>query len=193
MGSPKAELKFGDSTLLQRIVTELARAFIDIVIVAGTTGLSPAAGTFPAVVIIKDKSEYEGPLLALARGLSAIRNDAAFVCSCDVPLLNVNVATALCAMLGEYDAVVAEIGGRPQPLHAVYRKNCVAAIDAMLRRGQTRLTSLAESVSTLRPKETELRAIDRNLQSFTNVNTPEEYNRALRALNLLSVRRPLHN
>ncbi len=178
MGRSKADLPFGATTLLERIVTELQRAFDDVIIVAPPQGLS-SSGNFPNTVIINDERPYEGPLLALARGLTAARHDAAFACSCDVPLLRAEVASSLCSMLGENDAVVPEIAGVAQPLHAVYRKRCLSAIDTMIAQGEKRLTKIVEFVSARRVEDDELRKIDPELRSFINVNTPGDYRRVL--------------
>ena len=176
MGQPKAELKFQGTTLLDRILGELRSAFDEIVVVAAPRGLDVSE---KSVRLIRDEREYEGPLQALARGLDAIRNDAAFVCSCDLPLLKSGVAQALCAMLDHHDAVIPEIGGLAQPLHAVYRKRCVGVIGEMIARGEKRLTRISGSISARTVTESELRKIDADLHSFLNVNTPEDYGRAI--------------
>ncbi len=179
MRRPKAELDFGGVPLLDRIITELKPSFAAIVVVASPDGLPPGVD-LPGVTIVRDAHEYQGPLPALARGLAATRCDAAFACSCDLPLLDALVARALCAMLGDYDAVVPEIGGLIQPLHAVYRNRCAAAIDTMIARGEKRLVTIVESIKARRVGEEELRRVDPGLRSFLNVNTPEDYERALR-------------
>ena len=117
---------------------------------------------------------------ALALGLTAIRNDYAFVCACDSPFLRADLASSLCAMLEHHDAVVPVIAGLVQPLHAVYRKRCIAAINSMIAAGEARLAQIVEAVSVRKVGEQELRAIDPQLLSFINVNTPEDYERALR-------------
>lgn len=179
MGRPKAELKFGATTLLERMVAELRQTFPEIVLVTSPAGLA-GAQRLGDVRIVPDEREHAGPLRALALGLTAIRNDGAFVCACDSPLLRADLASLLCAMLEGYDAVVPEIAGLAQPLHAVYRKRCVAAISSMIARGEERLVRIVEAVSARTVGEKELRASDPDLLSFTNVNTPEDYQRALR-------------
>lgn len=178
MGQPKAELKFQGSTLLDRTIAQLRRRFDEIVVVSAPAGI----GLPGNVELVRDEREYEGPLPALARGLRKISNDAAFACSCDLPLLNADVALSLCAMLDRYDAVIPEVGGLAQPLHAVYRKRSAAAIDALIAAGEQRLTSIVNSISARRLREQELRQIDPDLNSFLNVNTPEDYERALRLI-----------
>jgi molybdopterin-guanine dinucleotide biosynthesis protein A len=179
MGRPKAELQFGSTTLLERMVAELRHTFPEIVLVTSPAGLA-GARRLGDVRIVPDEREYAGPLRALALGLTAIRNDGAFVCACDSPLLRADLASLLCAMLERYDAVVPEIAGLAQPLHAAYRKRCVAAINSMIARGEERLVQIVEAVSARKVVEEELRAVDPDLLSFTNVNTPEDYERALR-------------
>lgn len=180
MGRQKAALRFGESTLLERTIAELGKFFDDIVIVA-----APDAAEAPLTIprnarIIRDDREYQGPALALARGLEATRAAAAFACSCDLPMLDARVAAALLAMLSGYDAVIPSVADRLQPLHAAYRREVGGALRAMLARGENRLSAIAQAVTTRQVGETELRALDPELLSFLNVNTPADYARALR-------------
>ena len=95
-------------------------------------------------------------------------------------MLNSDVAADLVAMLDDFDAVIPEVGGMLQPLHAVYRKHCANAIASLEASGEKRLTANAAAVNARRVGERELRAIDPDLASFFNVNTPEDYQRALK-------------
>jgi molybdenum cofactor guanylyltransferase len=184
MGAPKLALDFGGVPLLTRIVVELRRRFDEIVIVAAPESSAQSRFDIPGVKIIHDQTAFGGPLDALRRGLIALEHEAGFACSCDLPLLNAHVADALVAMLDDFDAVVPEIGGMLQPLHAVYRKRCANAIGKLAATGEKRLTANASAVNARRVGEVELRALDPDLRSFFNVNTPEDYARALELANL---------
>ena len=185
MGQPKATLRFGDAPLLERIVNELSREFVQVVVVAAPEKqepfvirqLLPEAGAF---VIVRDDGAYQGPVEALARGLHAAASDVAFACSCDLPLLRAEVARALCLMLDGYDAVIPNVGGLLQPLHAAYRRRCADVLAAMAAGGERRLTALASRVAVRRVGEAELRRLDPELRSVFNVNTPADYAQALR-------------
>jgi molybdopterin-guanine dinucleotide biosynthesis protein A len=177
MGEPKAALRFGSATLLERVVGELKSAFDDVVIVAAPSDDLPLADS--RVTIVRDEREYEGPVGALGRGLDAARCEIAFACSCDLPMLSARVASEMVTRLGEHDAVIAEVGGILQPLHAVYRRRCAAALRAMEARRELRLQAIAAEISTRRLSEAEMRAIDPELRSFVNINSPEDYRRAL--------------
>ncbi len=179
MGTPKMALDFGGTPLLTRIVTELKRRFDEIVIVAAPDLSTRPPVPIAGVTVIHDEEAFQGPLEALRRGLLALDHDVAFACSGDLALLNAYVADALVSMLEDFDAVIPEVGGKLQPLHAVYRKRCASSIGALSANGEKRLTANANAINARRVPEHELLALDPGLRSFFNVNTPEDYARAL--------------
>jgi molybdopterin-guanine dinucleotide biosynthesis protein A len=179
MGQPKAALDFGGIPLLTRIVIELKWWFDEIVIVAAPKSEGLPRIEIPGLKIVHDETAFAGPLDALRRGLNALDHGIAFACSCDLPMLNSDVAADLVAMLDDFDAVIPEVGGKLQPLHAVYRKQCANAIESLAAGGEKRLTASATAINARKVSEEEVRKLDPQLSSFFNVNTPEDYQRAL--------------
>jgi molybdenum cofactor guanylyltransferase len=185
MGRPKAALMFGNSTILERLIAELGRDFDDILIMAAPAHsegfpIKRLLRTAPrSVHLLRDRNAYQGAAVALAQGLAAAANDVAFACSCDLPLLRIEVVRALYGMLNDYEAVIPKIAGKPQPLCAVYRRSVVPVIEKQLASGERRLTRITARLRAHRPGELQLREIDPDLRSFMNVNSPEDYNRAL--------------
>jgi len=163
-------------------VKELGRYFGEIVIVTAPEPVQAPLAVPAAARIVRDARAHEGPADALARGLDAVRADAAFACSCDLPMLDARVAAALLAMLPGYDAVIPVVGDRLQPLYAAYRREVGGALRAMRARGENRLSAIADLVRTRKVDEPELRALDPELRSFMNVNTPADYARAIRLI-----------
>jgi molybdopterin-guanine dinucleotide biosynthesis protein A len=186
MGRAKAALDFGGVPLLTRIVIELKRRFDEIVIVAAPASAGQPRIEISGLKIVHDETAFAGPLDALRRGLDALDHGVAFVCSCDLPLLNSDVAVKLVTMLDAFDAVIPEVGGKLQPLHAIYRKHCARAIETLAPSGEKRLTAAARSINARKVDEGELRKIDPDLRSFFNVNTPEDYQQALKLARLSS-------
>jgi molybdopterin-guanine dinucleotide biosynthesis protein A len=186
MGRPKAALDFGGVPLLTRIVIELKRRFDEIVIVAAPVSAGQPRIEIPGLKIVHDETAFAGPLDALRRGLDTLDSGIAFVCSCDLPLLNSDVAIELVAMLENFDAVLPEVGGKLQPLHAIYRKQCARAIETLAPSGEKRMTAAARSINAKKVDESELRKIDPELRSFFNVNTPDDYQKALEMARLSS-------
>src|SRR5687767_5196010 len=87
MGVPKATLPFGPETMLQRVVRLLGTVVSPIVVVAAKEQSLPALPD--AVTVTRDEREARGPLEGLRAGLKALPESvaAAYVTSCDVPLL----------------------------------------------------------------------------------------------------------
>ncbi|MBF6569006.1 MAG: molybdenum cofactor guanylyltransferase [Candidatus Binataceae bacterium] len=180
MGSDKASLPIGDSTFLAHIIDELKGAFAPVIVVAAPDGTQRL--TFqpsPNLVIVYDDTPFEGPVHALLTGLLAGQGEYAFACSCDLPLVRAEVATALGAMLDQHDAVIPRLGGRLQMLHAVYRPGCAIALEAMKQSGERRLHAVIDHINAKIVDEEIIRRIDPELTSFYNVNTPENYRAAI--------------
>jgi len=180
MGQPKATLRFGEVTLIERTVSELARAFDDIVVVAAPESEAIELPPLGAATIVHDDDAYQGPVGALARGLRAARHELAFACSCDLPMLRAEVAVWMLSLVGEFDAVLPQVDGRLQPLHAAYRRRCAGALDAMLARGEHRLSAVADAMSARIVPDAEYRRADPDALSCLNINTPEDYVRAMK-------------
>jgi molybdopterin-guanine dinucleotide biosynthesis protein A len=182
MGRVKSTLRFGGITLIERLVAELRRVAEDIVVVTAPDAEAIALPRLATAKIVRDEIAYQGPVGALARGLREASHDTAFACSCDLPMLRAEVVSWVVSLLSEssaYDAAIAQIGGKLQPLHAAYRRRCAAALDAMVERGERRLSFVGEAANVRLIGESEYRLIDPQGRSCFNINTPEDYARAL--------------
>ncbi len=71
--------------------------------------------------------------------------------------------------------VVPRYGGLLEPLHAVYGKGCLGALERQISIGDYRLRSIFDQVRTV---FFDLRASDPLLDAFTNVNTAEDVRKA---------------
>lgn len=156
------------------------------IIVANDQTLSAKAGLAPAVRQVRDGYGDAGALGGLATGLACCRGWA-MVVACDMPLLNPRLFLALSALAeqsentggGLWDAVVPVTDGHFQPLHALYHRRCLPAIEETLRRGDLRVMAFYDAVRVRTMSEMALRAVDPELHSFFNVNTPEDWQAAL--------------
>lgn len=175
MGTAKALLPFDDTPLIVHIVTGLKRLFAEVIVVAAADQQLPP---LPATVVHDDVA-YQGPVGGLCYGLAAVREEAAFVTSCDSVFLNPSLVLHLVSRLDDYDVVVPQWDGRLQPLHAVYRRAVLPLLQTQLARGDLRPVSLFDKVRTLRVEEDEIRRLDPEGASFFNMNTPEQYSDAL--------------
>lgn len=184
MGRPKATLPFGPELMLQRVVRLLSEVVNPIVVVAAPEQELPPLP--PDVLISRDEREGRGPLEGLAAGLSVIREhaDAAYATSCDVPLLATDFVRRMIELLGDHDVVVPVEDRFHHPLAAIYRTSVLPAVRRLLDADQLRPIFLFESVNTRRVNVGELRAVDAELRTLMNLNTPDDYRRALQVAGL---------
>jgi molybdenum cofactor guanylyltransferase len=178
MGTSKALLRFGPETMLQRVIRILSEVVTPIVVVAAVEQELP---TLPAdVIVARDENEGRGPLEGLRAGLKALPLDvdAAYVTSCDVPLLVPGFVTQMLDLASDYDIAVMEIDGFTHPLSAVYRRSTLSTVEDLLANNRLRPVFLFDAVRTRRVRPEEMTA-DPDLRTLRNLNTREDYDRAL--------------
>jgi molybdopterin-guanine dinucleotide biosynthesis protein A len=181
MGSAKAWLSFGDETLLQRVVRSVGEVVSPVVVVAAPGQELPP---LPAgVMVARDARSGRGPLEGILAGLLALRGqvDAAFVSSCDAPLLRPGLVRRVVELLGEHLAAAPRIDGRWQPLTAAYRLDLIPRVEEMLAHDRLRVRDLLDNCGARGVEQAELADVDPALDSLRCCNTPEEYAR-IRAL-----------
>lgn len=176
MGSPKALLPFDGEPLVLHIVRKLKELFPDIVVVAAPDQELPAL----PVTLVRDEVAYQGPVGGIYHGLRAAGNPVSFVTSCDVPFLNLPFISHLLSRVMDYDVVVPHWEGRLQPLHAAYRTSVAPLLQQQLERGELRPIFLYEKVRTCKVEESEIRRFDPEGLSFLNMNTPADYELAVK-------------
>jgi molybdopterin-guanine dinucleotide biosynthesis protein A len=184
MGSSKALLPFGPETMLQRVVRLLSTVVSPLVVVAAPDQALPELPT--TVTITRDEREGRGPLEGLRAGLKALPAgiEIAYVTSCDVPLLVPEFVLRMVDLLGDNDISVVEIDGFAHPLSAVYRRHTLEYIEDLLGQDRLRPAFLFDAVRTRRVQRKELEAVDPELSTLRNLNTPEDYQNALKAAGL---------
>jgi len=193
MGSPKAWLDFAGETLLARVVRIASRVCSPVIVVAAPDQDIPPLP--PDVAIAHDPVEGRGPLQGISVGLQALRAsegpdgaNAAFVTSTDAPFLEPALIARLAALRAGADITVPRTDGHFHPLTAIYACTCLPHIEALLAADRLRPFFLFERVRTaicdaaMLLADSDLAGADPTLRSFDNLNTPDDYARALSSL-----------
>jgi molybdopterin-guanine dinucleotide biosynthesis protein A/molybdopterin converting factor small subunit len=176
MGTPKSLLPFDGEPLIVHIVRTLEPLFGEIIVVAAPNQELPP---IPARVVHDDVG-YQGPVGGIYYGLRAAGGEGAFVTSCDSAFLNPALISHLVSVRAGVDVVVPHWDGRYQPLLAVYGHTVLPLLAAQLERGELRPVYLFDKVRTRLVEEEEIRRFDPDGESFFNMNTPADYNEALK-------------
>lgn len=160
-------------TLLQHVVATVTVMTDDVVLVANDD--PDVAG----VRVVGDLYRRSGSLGGIYSGLAAATHDLAFIAAADMPFLNPDLIRELVGHACCADAVVPVTDGRPEPLHAVYRKSVLKPARTRIQRRQLKVAPLFDAGSTVWVQEADLRRFDPDLRSFWNLNTPDDYAQAL--------------
>ena len=169
MGEDKRHLVVGEQTLLERGLAVLQSVFCEVLVVIAQD--SPPLSIDARVV--RDLVPDCGSLGGLYTGLTQATTPYIFVVACDMPFLNQTVITQFTSRRGTADIVMARLADRLHPMHALYGKRCVPALEEMIRARQFKIQEVV-SHSSLRVHyvtEADLLTIDPSGHSFYNVNT----------------------
>jgi molybdenum cofactor guanylyltransferase len=184
MGTDKALLVLDGKTLLRRSLDALRAVTSEIMIV----GDRPAYHGH-GVAVIADRYPGAGVLGGIATGLESTECAHVLVVACDMPYLSPDVLRAMIDVSGDYDAVVpmTEITGpdseslvRYHPTHALYSRTCLPAILMAIAEHRLRITDVLGQLRVKALSERWMRSIDPTLSTLVNVNSPAEFEEAVR-------------
>ena len=172
MGKNKALLKIGESLLIEKVYATMAALFHDVILVTNT----PDAYAFIPCRAVPDVYPGAGSIAGLHAGLNASGTGRIFVAACDMPFLNADLIRLLCQNAEEYDAVVPlNRSGRREPLHALYAKSALGAMEQAILSGDKSIVKLLDRLTTRFVTNDLFCSIPGAEESFRNLNTPAEF------------------
>jgi molybdopterin-guanine dinucleotide biosynthesis protein A len=155
-------------------VRKLARLSDDPIVVANEPRFGVAGAR-----LVADVRPGAASLGGIYSAIAAAGHERVVVVGCDMPFLSTRLLAHLVALSPDHDVVAPRVDGFPEPLHAVYSRACLAAIRPRVEAGRLKIVGFYEDVRVRYVDEPELKAIDPELRSFRNVNTPELVREAL--------------
>ncbi len=178
MGQDKALLRVCGRTLLETVVAMLEPLVREVIVVADRADRYALS----AARVVGDDYPQTGPLGGILTGLRELGAGSHLVVACDMPTLQPALLQLLLdAASSEWDAVVPEVGGRPEPLCAVYCDTAAEPLRRFLESGRRAVHLALTQIRTRRIPEAELRRLDPDLLTFTNLNTPPDLERLQRS------------
>jgi len=175
-GREKYFFSYQGKTFIEHILGTLRQVVDEVVLAARDPAQCERFSHLDGVRCVSDIRKGVGPTGGLHAGVLAVTGDLVVVVACDMPCINPRVIEHLFSLVDDCDAVIPVWNPEMlEPLHAVYRRS---ALLAYLEEPGHR--SLREMVGSMRARFVEiedLRQMDPDLATFTNVNQLEELER----------------
>lgn len=120
----------------------------------------------------RDLFPGKGPLGGIYTGLMYSNTQKNLVLACDTPFISRATLQSLLARCGSEDAIITEHGGKPEPLCAIYDKNCIPLLKKHLQEGKLKI------LDALNVLKVSVANFDKSgwlgTNEFANINTREE-------------------
>lgn len=175
-GRNKALVEVDGTRLIERVISVMQSLFEDLIIITNT----PREYDYLQLPMHEDVIKGLGPLGGVYTGLETISSESGFFVACDMPFLQNDLIRHMVEIKGDFDAVVPKVDWKIEPLHAIYTRNCLPAIERLINAQGYQIIKFFDNVRVRWVKEEEIRSFDSELKSFLNVNSPEELTEANR-------------
>ena len=178
LGRDKAKEDLGGQSLIQRVVSCVATLSSEILVVTAPGHAVPSICSPTPWRVALDLYPGRGSLGGIYSGLKYSHSFHSLAVGCDMPFLNPGLLRYMVNLCPDFDVVIPRIGGGVEPLHAIYSKNCLGPIEALLQQGNLQIFAFFPSVRTRYVEEDEVDRYDARHLSFFNVNTEDDLNQA---------------
>ncbi len=171
MGSNKSLLPLAGARFIDHVYRRMAELFNEVIIVTNTPDL------YKEIPCRKVPDIYyaQGALAGVHSGLAHARCEKIFVVACDMPFISAKVVKEICNHADQGDLVVPYSSNGHEPLHALYCKSCLPAMEEVLDAGLKRIIAFFDKVHQVELPAATIRQHDPEEKSFQNINTPEDY------------------
>jgi molybdenum cofactor guanylyltransferase len=169
MGRDKALLDIDGTTLLERAVARLQRVADPLLLAGGSRGL-----THPGCLSVSDDMAGIGPLAGVLAVLRASPHQLCAIVAVDMPDISPELLRRLAALREGEDAVVAVSPRGLEPLHAVYARSAMTAVEDALREGDRSLHGLLRRLRVRRVDAADLIGAMSAARFAVNLNSPTD-------------------
>ncbi|HEY5672085.1 MAG TPA: molybdenum cofactor guanylyltransferase [Malonomonas sp.] len=171
MGSDKSLLPIAGARFIDHVYARLSALFDEVLIVTN----SPQLYRELPCRKVPDIYPGQGALAGIHSGIKHASHLRAFVIGCDMPFVVPELVRSICNNSVHEDLLLPISSSGHEPLHALYSKACLSAMERTLDSGKKRIDSFFAQVNVVEIGAAELQQVDPQESSFRNINTPTEY------------------
>jgi molybdopterin-guanine dinucleotide biosynthesis protein A len=147
--------------------------------------------------MVGDIVKYKGPMTGILSALVTLEVPDIFVTACDMPFINpkliryivdkwtknkenLSLVTRHSSLRGGWDAAIPVFDNKSQPLFGIYSRKVIRNMEETIKNGSRSLREFLKKLDVLYTSEDEVRTIDPEGRSFVNINTLEDYEKAMK-------------
>jgi molybdenum cofactor guanylyltransferase len=180
MGRDKAWLQLGSMMMIEHVITALRPVTESISIIANNPDY-----TRLNLPVVADSNPGVGPLEAIRTALSNSQQPRVALVGCDMPFVTAELFAYLIGLDDEAQAIVPlDREGRLEPLCAVYSTAALTAVTDLIASGERKVKWLFDRLPARFVTFSELKHLVGAELFFENINSPEDYQRAVERLKL---------
>jgi molybdopterin-guanine dinucleotide biosynthesis protein A len=174
LGFNKAFAEVGGKPIIERALAVLESLFDEVFIVALDAELYEKLDS----PVYTDLLPGNGALGGVHAALSYASGEASFICACDMPFLNPRLIGRMVESAPGADVVLPRSPKGLEPLHALYGRGCLPAVERAIESGELKLTSYFSQLAVRVVEGEELERLDSGGLSFFNINSAEDLDAA---------------
>lgn len=171
LGHDKVFETVGNTSLLQQVISRVSPICHEIIVVTAGERSFPRFTNCPNIRIVADTFPEKGPLGGIYTGLATSDSPVNLVVACDMPFLNQALLRYMIQLSPDFDLVIPQVNSYVEPLHAVYKKSCLAHIKNMIMQDKLRIYDFFDSVKVRYVGVEEIEKFDPRHLSLFNINT----------------------
>jgi molybdopterin-guanine dinucleotide biosynthesis protein A len=176
-GIIKANILVGGSSIITRMVNIISEIFEEIIIVTNTPD---EFQSFRQYKIVSDQFIKVGPLGGIHAAIKNSSKESVFVFAGDMPFIDKDfiISQIKYFILNQADAVIPRINVKDEPLHAIYSCSVLEKLDGFL--SASKKYAIRDFLEIINVSYMKLPDSEKIRKAFTNINTPEEVEKAVR-------------
>ena len=175
-GKEKYFFRYQGKTFIERQIDSIRPVVDEIILVARDPDQCRRFAHLAGIRCITDIRRGIGPIGGLHVGALAAHGELLFVSACDMPCIRTAVVRHLFESIGDSDVAIPCWNPEMlEPLHAVYRRSVL--VDYLQHHEKYSLRPMIRTLRTRYIPVEELRQLDADLMTFTNINRLDELRR----------------
>ncbi|MCL4263283.1 MAG: molybdenum cofactor guanylyltransferase [Anaerolineae bacterium] len=170
MGVDKSFVLFNGRPLIEIVRDTVAGLGDELILITN----KPEAYAHLGLSMFGDLYPEQGPLGGIYTAVHHAQHPHTLIVACDMPWLNRYLLAYMLTLRETADVIVPRWEKYPEPLHAIYHKNCLGPIEEKLNAQMLKITSFYGRVTVRFVEREEIERFDPDGRSFANINTPQE-------------------